>query len=501
MDVIAKLNDVLTDEKNRPYQDIRITHTVILHDPYPDPENLECPDVSPRPTADILASDYIAVHEDIEDTEGKDITQINEEIQSKEAEARATILEMVGDLPDADMAPPENVLFVCKLNPVTTSDDLEIIFSRFGKINCAEVIKDSLTGNSLQYAFIEFDNKKSCEDAYFKMDNVLIDDRRIHVDFSQSVSKIKWRGRGRGVNLFDNKGKKIENRPQPKPQIKSSEKKSRFINAEEYSKRYEEQNENPVNFRNVDKKFNGNRHYRDRGENLRTHDRNRHEERERGYHDRRNDESDRRTNHKDRYDDRSHYNNDRYHNREDDKRHRGRYHGRENEERVNGRRDNDSQDQFRNRPDRQEYRENWRDDRAGGHRSIRDHRHQHNTRPERHEEDNHTVKSHHRGDDRHTHQNEGLEERLVSQEDKRDKLLRKLKEDMKRKKRDDSSDSSSSSVESSPEKKKKKKRKHKKRQSSSDSDSSDSDDEEVHKSKKRKKSKKSKKKKSKKSKH
>ena len=48
----------------------------------------------------------------------------------QEAQARATILEMVGDLPDANIAPPENVLFVCKLNPVTTDDDLEIIFSR-----------------------------------------------------------------------------------------------------------------------------------------------------------------------------------------------------------------------------------------------------------------------------------------------------------------------------------------------------------------------------------
>ena len=39
-----------------------------------------------------------------------------------------------GDIADADMKPPENVLFVCKLNPVTSSDDLEIIFSRFGTI-------------------------------------------------------------------------------------------------------------------------------------------------------------------------------------------------------------------------------------------------------------------------------------------------------------------------------------------------------------------------------
>jgi hypothetical protein len=40
----------------------------------------------------------------------------------------------VGDLPDADIRPPDNVLFVCKLNPHTTDEDLETIFSRFGEI-------------------------------------------------------------------------------------------------------------------------------------------------------------------------------------------------------------------------------------------------------------------------------------------------------------------------------------------------------------------------------
>lgn len=60
--------------------------------------------------------------------------EIVEMEKNKEAKARATILEIVGDIPDAEIAPPENVLFVCKLNPVTNDDDLEIIFSRFGKI-------------------------------------------------------------------------------------------------------------------------------------------------------------------------------------------------------------------------------------------------------------------------------------------------------------------------------------------------------------------------------
>lgn len=193
-EILRKLNEAICDSDNRPYQDIRITHTVVLEDPFEDPKGFRAPSRSPSPSAERLKGGRIAPDEAIDETEGKTEQEINEMIQAREAKARATILEIVGDLPDADMAPPENVLFVCKLNPVTTDDDLEIIFSRFGKINSCEVIRDKISGESLQYAFVEFDNRKSCEDAYFKMDNVLIDDRRIHVDFSQSVSKIKWKG-------------------------------------------------------------------------------------------------------------------------------------------------------------------------------------------------------------------------------------------------------------------------------------------------------------------
>ena len=34
------------------------------------------------------------------------------------------------------------------------------------------------------------------------MDNVLIDDRRIHVDFCQSVAKVKWKKSGMMLILF-----------------------------------------------------------------------------------------------------------------------------------------------------------------------------------------------------------------------------------------------------------------------------------------------------------
>ncbi|KAL9066427.1 MAG: hypothetical protein Q9161_007566 [Pseudevernia consocians] len=130
--------------------------------------------------------------------------QVDEEAEEKareksrrerEARAQALTLEIVGDLPYAEVKPPENVLFVCKLNPVTEDEDLDTIFSRFGPIVSCEVIRDKRTKDSLQYAFIEFENQKDCEQAYFKMQGVLIDDHRIHVDFSQSVSRLsdKWR--------------------------------------------------------------------------------------------------------------------------------------------------------------------------------------------------------------------------------------------------------------------------------------------------------------------
>ncbi|KAI4106006.1 MAG: hypothetical protein L6R37_002467 [Teloschistes peruensis] len=109
--------------------------------------------------------------------------------REREARAQALTLEIVGDLPYAEVKPPENVLFVCKLNPVTEDEDLNLIFSRFGKIISCEVIRDKRTRDSLQYAFIEFEDQKACEQAYFKMQGVLIDDHRIHVDFSQSRAK------------------------------------------------------------------------------------------------------------------------------------------------------------------------------------------------------------------------------------------------------------------------------------------------------------------------
>jgi RNA recognition motif-containing protein len=111
-----------------------------------------------------------------------DSKAVYERQQDQEAHNRAAVLEMIGDLPEADAAPPPNVLFVCKLNPVTEEEDLEIIFSRFGKLTSCDLIRDNKTGESLCYAFISFEKESSCEEAFFKV-------RRCTVHLATSVRR------------------------------------------------------------------------------------------------------------------------------------------------------------------------------------------------------------------------------------------------------------------------------------------------------------------------
>ncbi|PFH35023.1 peptidyl-prolyl cis-trans isomerase, cyclophilin-type domain-containing protein [Besnoitia besnoiti] len=185
LDILEKINLTFVDEACVPLSPIRILHAYVLDDPFADPPFL----VEASAT---LASPLPLLEEVASDDEDLDEVLVLEKIEKKEADARKVTLEILGDLPDADAKPPENVLFVAKLNPVTQDEDLRTVFSRFGEILACDIIRDWKTGRSLQYAFITFQESSACELAYFKMQNVLIDDRRIHVDFSQSVAK-EWR--------------------------------------------------------------------------------------------------------------------------------------------------------------------------------------------------------------------------------------------------------------------------------------------------------------------
>lgn len=188
-ETLDKINQAFVDRNMCPLRDIRIQHVVVLDDPFDDPLGLHLPSRTPSPTPEQMKPIGLDASIAVDEAE-KDSEELEEERRKRDTNAAALTLEMVGDLPFAEVRPPENILFVCKLNPVTRSEDLELIFSRFGDILSCEVIRDKKSGDSLQYAFIEFDKQEAAEQAYFKMQNVLVDDRRIWVDFSQSVSKL-----------------------------------------------------------------------------------------------------------------------------------------------------------------------------------------------------------------------------------------------------------------------------------------------------------------------
>lgn len=189
LDVVERIGREFVDDDFRPYRIIRIRHTIVLHDSFDDfegmPKNVPSPEPAQGGHGDRLGSD--------EEDDGLENEARQESLrrleEEREAKSRAEVLEMIGDIADADLKPPENVLFICKLNPVTEAEDLEIIFSRFGECS-AEILCDKKTGESLCYGFIEFETKSQCEKAYFKMDGAVIDDHRVKVDFSQSVSKL-----------------------------------------------------------------------------------------------------------------------------------------------------------------------------------------------------------------------------------------------------------------------------------------------------------------------
>lgn len=188
--VVAQLNALAgVDDKFRPLLDVRVRRSAVLatdlvledRPPFRDVLLDCCPEewdrIEERPSVLRL-------------TTGAEPTVGREALL---AETNAIKLEILGDLANADAGPEDKALFVCKLNPITTSNNLGVIFSKFGEVVDCEVKRDLTTGQSLQYAFVHFATRESCDEAYRKMQNVMIDGRRVKVDFSQS------QGRKRGA--------------------------------------------------------------------------------------------------------------------------------------------------------------------------------------------------------------------------------------------------------------------------------------------------------------
>ena len=66
-DVLSTINEAYCDKDGRPFQDIRIYHTVILDDPFPDPDGMVVRERSPSPPKEVKDSNRIGAEEDIDE--------------------------------------------------------------------------------------------------------------------------------------------------------------------------------------------------------------------------------------------------------------------------------------------------------------------------------------------------------------------------------------------------------------------------------------------------
>jgi RNA recognition motif-containing protein len=72
-------------------------------------------------------------------------------------------------------------IFVAKLSPSTTSEDLQELFEEYGQVSSSKVIIDKYTGNSKGYGFVEMDNEEEGQKAIDALDQSVFDDSTIVV--------------------------------------------------------------------------------------------------------------------------------------------------------------------------------------------------------------------------------------------------------------------------------------------------------------------------------
>jgi len=85
-------------------------------------------------------------------------------------------------------------VFVAKLSPATTGQDLETLFGVYGEIVSAKVIFDKETGNSKGYGFVEMKNDDEARAAIEALNNSEVDGREIVVKEARPREEMQNKG-------------------------------------------------------------------------------------------------------------------------------------------------------------------------------------------------------------------------------------------------------------------------------------------------------------------
>ncbi|EQC26136.1 hypothetical protein SDRG_16027 [Saprolegnia diclina VS20] len=96
---------------------------------------------------------------------------------------------------------PLCTLFVGRLSYATTEETLRSVFGRFGEIRHLRLVRHVVTQESRGYAFIAFAREKDFEAAYRTTNRMLLDGRRILVEFERERIMPGWKPRRLGGGL------------------------------------------------------------------------------------------------------------------------------------------------------------------------------------------------------------------------------------------------------------------------------------------------------------
>lgn len=92
-------------------------------------------------------------------------------------------------------------LFVARLSYEVDEEDLREEFKRYGDVREVKLVRDSRTGKSRGYAFIEFDSSQDLKDAFKYADGKNIKGRRILVDVERGRTVPGWKPRKLGGGM------------------------------------------------------------------------------------------------------------------------------------------------------------------------------------------------------------------------------------------------------------------------------------------------------------
>jgi RNA recognition motif-containing protein len=94
-------------------------------------------------------------------------------------------------------------IFIARLSSGITSQQLEVLFSKFGEVTSAKVVTDRLTGMSKRYGFVEMPDEQAAFEAIDKLNDSELDGSQIVVKIAVPKEAKTPQERKRGSGKSD----------------------------------------------------------------------------------------------------------------------------------------------------------------------------------------------------------------------------------------------------------------------------------------------------------